>query len=237
MSRSETARHLALKALALEWARDHGLPISATEVRLPRSHFRVDVAACARRGSLRTAVFECKQSRGDLLKDSAGLAAVARCVEATAARLRELEGMIGVHRPDCRRGEFLFPEFDSILPGQIEHETHRRLTLQLAQAQRRLTRGTKFAHMARYRCADALYLVVEDDIFAPAEIPAGWGLLIRNGRSLTVARPPVWLDAVADQRAALLESIALAATRQVHRLAGVPPLPFRDEGSTNRETS
>jgi len=75
--------------------------------------------------------------------------------------------------------------------------------------------------MFRYRCADLLYLVVEDGIFAQAEIPAGWGLLIRSGEGLVVARPPVALDAAPAQRARLLESIALAGTRAVNRAAGI----------------
>jgi hypothetical protein len=81
--------------------------------------------------------------------------------------------------------------------------------------------------MFRYRCADFLYLVAEENIFAEAEIPAGWGLLVRAmgadgaGGELRLARPPSRLDAAPAQRAALLESIALAATRAVNRAAGV----------------
>jgi hypothetical protein len=81
--------------------------------------------------------------------------------------------------------------------------------------------------MFRYRCADFLYLVVEENIFAEAEIPAGWGLLVRRRRSddgedeLILARPPVQLESTPQQRAALLETIALAGTRAVNRAAGV----------------
>ena len=79
--------------------------------------------------------------------------------------------------------------------------------------------------MFRYRCADFLYLVVEDGIFAEAEIPAGWGLLIRCGDELRTARLPANLDAAPLQRAALLEMIALAGTRAANRLAGVVLAP------------
>ena len=67
--------------------------------------------------------------------------------------------------------------------------------------------------MYRYRCADLLYLVVEEAIFTEAEIPAGWGLLVRRGEALVLVRPPVALEAAEAQRIALLENIALAATR------------------------
>ena len=79
--------------------------------------------------------------------------------------------------------------------------------------------------MFRYRSADFLYLVVEDGIFAEAEIPAGWGVLVRRGEALCLTRPPSSLDAPADQRAAILETIALAATRAVNRAAGIVRAP------------
>ena len=46
------------------------------------------------------------------------------------------------------------------------------------------------------------------------ELPAGWGLLVRSHEELRLARPPVNLEASAEQRIALLESIAVAATRE-----------------------
>jgi hypothetical protein len=63
--------------------------------------------------------------------------------------------------------------------------------------------------------------VVEDNIFAEAEIPAGWGLLVRCGDELRLARAPANLDAAPAQRAELLEMIAVAGTRAANRLAGV----------------
>jgi hypothetical protein len=92
---------------------------------------------------------------------------------------------------------------------------------ELATAQARIVRGTKFSRMFRYRCADVLYLVVEEGIFAPAELPAGWGVLQRRGEQLELTRPPVLLDAAPEQRRALLEAIALAGTRAVNRVAGI----------------
>ena len=69
---------------------------------------------------------------------------------------------------------------------------------------------------------------MEEGIFAEAEIPAGWGLLVRNGDALRLARSPVTLDASVDQRGGLLEMIAMAGTRAMNRAAGVvlPPSPW-----------
>jgi len=73
-SRTETAAHRELKRLALDWAAARRLVLAATEVRLPRSPYRADVAAATPRAlapNAFTAVFECKVSRADFLRDSA----------------------------------------------------------------------------------------------------------------------------------------------------------------------
>lgn len=228
MPSSETENHTRLKSLALAWAQTNGFPIAGTEVRVPKSGYRADVAAYAplrRVAETRTAIFECKQSRTDLLKDAHAEAATrARLVE-LAARRRTLEALLAEHRPDLRRGEAFWPEYDSWDFSALEHRAYRGVLDELETVQRRVLRGTKFSKMFRYRCADFLYLVVEENIFAEAEVPAGWGLLVRAGDELRLARAPADLDAVTAQRLALLESIAVAATRAVNRAAGVvlPP--------------
>lgn len=220
-ARGESERHAGLKRLALGWAQSNGFALAACEVRVPRSGYRADVAACGRGNGRRTAVFECKQARADLLKDAHAEAETrARLAELTSRR-STLETLIAVHRPDLRRGEALWPEYDAWDFSQIEHAAYRRVLQELSTVQQRVVRGTKFSKMFRYRCADFLYLVVEDGIFAPAEIPAGWGLLVRRGDALMAERPPVDLDAAEPQRLALLEQIALAGTRLVNRAAGV----------------
>jgi len=242
MMRGETSAHLELKRLALGWAQANGFVVAATEVRVPRCGFRADVAAFApqrrsggadRAGTAvaRTAVFECKQARADLLKDAYAEAETRRRLAELIERRRKLEELMAVHRPDLRRGETLFAEFDAWDFSALEHRTYRDVLAELATLQTRVLRGTKFSRMFRYRCADFLYLVVEDGIFAEAEIPAGWGLLFRCGNDLELARRPVTLDARAEQRSALLESIAIAGTRAVNRVAGlVAPVFPRDDG-------
>jgi hypothetical protein len=220
-TRGETEIHAELKRLALAWAQGNGFALCASEVHVPRSGFRADVAACSRGPEYRTAVFECKQARSDLLKDAHAEAATRRRLSELTERRQTLESMFCVHRPDLRRGEALWPEFDSWDFSQLEHDGYRRVLAELATVQKRVVRGTKFSKMFRYRCADFLYLVVEDGIFAEAEIPAGWGLLVRRNGILELGRRPVDLAASSTQRAALLESIALAGTRAVLRAAGI----------------
>lgn len=222
MSSAETENHRRLKALALAWARANGFAMAAAEVRVPKSGYRADVVACSRGAERRTAVFECKQARADLLKDARREDEARRRVAELGERLGKLEALIGAHRPDLRRGESLFPEFDAWDFSGLEHATHRKVVAELAMWQERLLHGTKFAKLWRWRVADYFYLVSEEGIFAEAEVPAGWGLLVRDmGREeLRLARAPVWAEAGPAQRVALLENIALVATRVVGRLAG-----------------
>lgn len=229
MTRGETENHTRLKTLALAWAQANGFAICGLEVRVPKSGYRADVAGTGRGPQARTVVFECKQSRADLLKDAHAEAATrARLLELTERR-RALETLLAVHRPDLRRGEALWPEYDSWDFSGLEHRTYRGILDELETLQRRVLRGTKFSKMFRYRCADFLYLVVEDGIFAEAEIPAGWGLLVREtderGSALRVKRAPADLGASPDQRAAWSETIALAGTRAFNRAAGVSAFP------------
>jgi hypothetical protein len=221
MPAGETKKHQELKRQALAWAQADGFVIAATEVRVPKSGYRADVAAGARGPAGRTAIFECKQARADLLKDARGEVEARERVAELAMRLRKLEALIGEHRPDLRRGESLFPEFDAWDLSGLEHATHRCVVAELATWQQRLQRGTKFAKLFRWRAADFLYLVSEKGIFAEAEVPAGWGLLVRRGDALELARRPVWTESWAEARAALWDNIALAATRAVLRAAGV----------------
>lgn len=221
MSRGETESHRKLKQLALAWARANGFAIAACEVRVPKSGYRADVVACSHGVNRRTAVFECKQARADLLKDAHAEGATRRRLEELTERRKKLEELLAVHRPDLRKGEALFPEFDAWDFSGLEHATYRSVLAELATAQARVLKGTKFSKMFRYRCADFLYLVVEENIFAEAEIPAGWGLLRRHGDVLELARRPAALEAAESQRLALLESIALAGTQAMNRAAGI----------------
>ncbi len=211
---SETAAHLELKRLALAWAAERRLLLAATEVRLPRSGYRA-VAATPRvlADNAVTAVFECKASRADFLRDSAREAGAAELLARMSERLMALRALIGVHRPDLRRREELFPEFEALDLRGLRHRTHDRLQAAYRTAQRKLHEGTKFAKLARWRAASLLYLVTEEGICRQHEIPDGWGLLVRCGDRLEPAVQPCRHDTTPEERVALVERIAAVAAR------------------------
>lgn len=218
MNRGETERHLELKRLALAWARARGLDLAAAEVRVPRSGWRADVAA-ARRSDGTCALFECKQSREDLRRDAYDEAAARARWEELTRRARGLDELLATHCPELRRGEALWPEFDTWDFSGLRHRGRRALALARSAAERQVREGTKFSRLRRYQAADELYLVVEPDCFAPADLPAGWGLLVRtagNGAgaaALRLERAPEPLAATPGQRAALRAAIQRAAGR------------------------
>ncbi len=210
-SASESLAHRELKRLALAWARERRLLLAATEVRLPRSNYRADVAAATPRSlsaNAITAVFECKVSRADFLRDSAIEAGAAEAIAGLRARLEALRALIAGHRPDLRRGEELFPEWDAYDLRGLRHETHEALAAELRIAQRKLHEGTKFAKLGRWRAASLLYLVAEDGLFEAHEVPEGWGLLVRRGAALELIARPCLHATTAAERVALVERIA-----------------------------
>jgi hypothetical protein len=218
----ETALHRELKTLALRWAAERGLPIGATEVRVPRSPFRADAAAATRRptgAAGRVALFECKQARSDLLRDDAAEPELRRALAEAGERLGELRRLIGAHRPDLRRGDALFPEFEELDLAGLRHATLAELESVVDTAQRRLLRGVKFSRLHRYAAADHLYLVTVPGVVEPAEVPMGWGWLERAADALVLRRPPERHATSAETRLAWLEAIALAGSR-AHRSEG-----------------
>lgn len=210
----EGEAHRNLKRLALAWARTQRLRLAATEVRLPRSPYRADIAAATPRVlSARglTAVFECKASRADFLRDGACESATTEKVASLAFRLKTLRELIAAHRPDLRQGEELFAEFDAYDLRGLRHATHDRLAAELRTAQRKQLEGTKFSKLGRWRAASLLYVVAEPGVIAPNEVPEGWGLLVRQGEKLELATPPCLLPTTPEARVAMVEAIAAVA--------------------------
>jgi hypothetical protein len=225
-SRSESAAHRELKRLALEWACARRMILGATEVRLPRAGYRADVVAATPRilaGNAVTAVFECKVSRADFLRDSSPEAGAAETIAALAQRLAALRALIGGHRPDLRRGEELFPEFDAVDLRGLRHDTHDALEIELRVAQRKFHEGTKFAKLCRWRAASLLYLVTEEGLFTPLELPAGWGLLVRRENGLELVVKPTLRDTTKEERVALVERIASVNASRARKEHAVRP--------------
>lgn len=208
--------HRRLKELALAWAQGRRLVLAAVEVRLPRCPYRADVAAATPRvltDAACTAVFECKVSRADFLRDGSQEAGAAAEIAGLAARLHQLRALIASHRPDLRRGEELFPEFDAYDLRGLRHGTHDRLAATLRTAQRKLQEGTKFARLGRWRAASLLYVVAEPGVVEIHEVPDGWGLLVRRGEALELLLKPCRNPTTPAERVALLERIAAASAR------------------------
>ena len=243
MPGKETTAHAMLKKLALQWAQQQGYLICDIEVRLPHSNFRADAVAYktaterlplvedgkAPRRLVRqpvvgaTAVFECKQARSDFLNDSHNTAETARRLKALDERRQTLERLLGMHQPSLRRGETLFAEYDAIDISNFEHKTYRRVLREIAVQQARLYGKTKFDKVARYRCANLCYLVVEAGILRGHEVPVSWGLLVRREEVLTLERTPVWQDVPEPTRLDLLQRIAMAGSRRLDRDLGILP--------------
>ena len=179
MNEKEKSAAYYEKTLAL----DAGFAICAEEVRVPRSNFRADVAACRRpvHGSDQpgeTALFECKQARADLLKDSHRELETRKRLAELRERQLELESLLSRHLPNLRHGDSLFPEYDSLDLEGFRHETLQRVRREAETLSRGLYGGTKFDRMIRYRSADFCYLVLSAEIAHPFAPPHGWGLLV-----------------------------------------------------------
>jgi hypothetical protein len=218
----ETQAHRELKRLAFEWARTNALPLAGCEVRVPKSPYRADVAAVSRHplnpdGVV--ALFECKQARADFLRDQADESGVRRVAEAHNERIMNLRRLVAVHRPDLRRGESLFAEFDSYDLRDLRHDTLHGLEREWEILQRKIISCVKFARLRRYQAADYLYLVTEATIMAEHEVPNGWGWLVRNGETLELRLPPLRHTTTPALRLAWLEAITVAGTRASAKIA------------------
>lgn len=234
-SHGESARHLLLKRAAIAWAKARQYQAVGEEVRIPHSHYRADVAACRidRGQPVVSALFECKQARSDFLKDS-------RAVQATVARLAELEArkqdldrLLGLHYPTLRASDELFQEF--VVPVRAEeigHEGYAAVQKEITLLQSRLYGRTKFSRLLRYANVSLHYLVVQPGILEPAEVPAGWGLLMLDPDSpgpddglpsLQEITQPTFCDTVPGRHVELLSCIARAGTRLLERKHELPP--------------
>ena len=244
MPSSETQRHRDLKRLALTWAQLHGYRVAAAEVSVPNLGARLDAAGyrhgmppragngpAADKAALGTTViFECKQSRADFFKDS-------RCAVEIAARLAKLherralyEETMRVHFPSLRNADTLFAEFDSYRFEAAGFEPYDKLVKELRTLSARLHQQTKFAKLFRWRAANLHYVIAEEEVAKPHELPHGWGLLVRRQDALAVVVEPTWQDASEEARMNLLLRIAMAGTKAVNQSLGVSfPNPWAEE--------
>jgi hypothetical protein len=236
MSRSETERHLELKRLALIWAQAHGYRAAAAEVSLPNYRFRLDVAAyrpdrvrvAQAGGRLRqqsavgvTAVFECKASRPDFLRDAQSLRFTAERLERLHKRRCRIEEELLIHYPSISNGDSLFQEYHSVDFQRPGHERYQRTLRDIQRLNTRLCANTKFDRLVKWGAANLFWVVADAGVIGAHELPAGWGLLLSRGDSLEIAIKPLLHPIPEPERLALLHRIALAASRAVNREHGI----------------
>ena len=232
----ETTTHLELKHLAVGFLRELGCRAVATEVGCPIARYRVDAAGYLDREhdgpdrwrsptvrfdpvDPRTVMVECKQSRGDFLRDCRERdRLLAERAELDRLRRGIEERRIKVHEPHLRRsGSALFPELEVWDFESSRLLGYRRVVRRIRRVERRLYGETKFFMIARYRLADRLYLAAPRGLIRRGELPAGWGLLEqrRAGESLRVTVEAPSMSTRPVHRLRLLRNIAVAASRTV----------------------
>jgi hypothetical protein len=180
MASGESDTHKRLKEVTFLWACQRGYRCCAMEVRAPRSPYRVDLAAVRidRRTSLSTsAIFECKQSRNDFMRDNRRSNDLRNRLAELQDRRRKLELLLAVHYPSLRTSDCLFPDWISFDFGMVDHQGYRQTVQNIVRVQRQLLQDIKFDLISRYCVANLHYLVAPPGIIDPAEVPIGWGFL------------------------------------------------------------
>ena len=246
---SESFAHLELKRLALIWAQANGYPIVACEVSLPNLRFRLDAGAYrpgSRKVSKRdarlntnrsvsvaapgiAAVFECKASRSDLVRDCRSAARLIERMKVLTERRLNLESLLKIHYPSLRNGDGLWPEYETVAFDQTEHAPYRKVVQELATLSRQLHGETKMESLMKWQAANLHYLVVEPALVQHHEIPAGWGMLVREGQRLELRVRPEWRDVDEATRLTFLHRIAAAGSKATNREAGVDYLAIESE--------
>jgi hypothetical protein len=206
------------------------MSLAAPEVSFPHRKFRVDVAACAptRKAPSRVptksvtsvlkaaAIFECKQARSDLIRDNKRRAMLASQLKTLEARRVKMESLLQVHLPSLANGESLLPEYDSYRFQEYRHNGHRKLIKSIALAKKGLVDGAKFDRLFSFGMANLHYLVVDQSILQPHEVPLGWGLLVRAGEELRLVSKPAWQDIPVEVQLIFLQRIAARKTPELN---------------------
>jgi hypothetical protein len=250
MSQSETAAHLELKRLALTWAQAHGYRVAAAEVSMPNYRFRLDVAGYQPRrvrvsvaGNARhapkvawqqsigvTAVFECKASKPDYRRDAHSMTALQERLKILHKRKTRIEEELRLFYPSIRNGDSLFQEYETLNFERPGYERYQQTILEISRFTSRLYANTKFDKLVNWAAANLFYVVAEPETVKPHELPACWGLLVRDGATLRLMAKPVLHEIAEPERLSLLHRISLAATRAVNREHGVIFEDVRDAG-------
>jgi hypothetical protein len=63
-----------------------------------------------------------------------------------------------------------------------------------------------------YKIANLHYLVAEDKLIEPHELPVGWGLLVRRDEKLELVEKPIWQAIGIEEQLVFLQRIAAKKT-------------------------
>ena len=168
-----------------------------------------------------TAVFECKASQPDFLRDARSVEVTSERLKVLDARRARIEEELRLHYPSISCGDSLFQEYHSVDFQRPGHERYQRTLRDIQRLQGRLHANTKFDRLVRWGTANLFWVVAESDVIAGHELPAGWGLLLRQGDGLEIAAKPLMHEICESERLALFHRIALAASRAVNREHGI----------------
>jgi len=223
MAARGSSKHLNLKRLAFRWALEQRFRLASLDVKIPQLGARIHVAACRPepprrlRGRLvfkpgATAVFECKRSRADFLKDARSEESIRERLDVLHQERCVIEESLRRNYPTLREGETLFPEYDMYRYSEEGGGAYHELVSEMKALASQLHIRTKFARLMRWKAANVLYVVAEPGVAFPHELPVGWGLLeCHQGELRTVVRA-VWQDVSDVHRWNLMLRIGLSAS-------------------------
>ena len=163
------------------------------------------------------AVFECKASRVDLVRDCRSTGRLLERMKVLVARRLTLERLLKIHYPSLRHGDGLWPEYDTYSLEQAEHAPYRKVLKEIGTLSRQLHGETKMESLLKWQAANLHYLVVEPAMVEAHEIPLGWGLLVRAGSRLELLVRPEWREIEVSTRLTFLHRVAAAGTRAANR--------------------
>lgn len=126
-------------------------------------------------------------------------------------------------------------EFETLNFERPGYEPYQRVLDEIRQLGNRLHANTKFDKLTKWRAANLRYVVAEASLFTAHELPADWGLLVREGEELRLVQRPVFHEIEDAQRLTLLHRIAIAATRAALRASpAVYPSAVTDDRAAEK---
>lgn len=222
MAKGSIQRLRILQRAAFEWSIQQGFNVAALDVSVSQIAARLDVAAFKMDAPRRVrgqmvmkpgpvAIFECKADREDFLRDT-------RSEEKLRERLRELnqqreavEERLRQAFPTLREGLTLFPEYDVYRFREVGGEEYGQWLEEIEDLTQQLYSRGRFSRMLGWRGANLSYVMAEEGVAFPDELPLNWGLVERRSSGLQVLVKAVWQEVSEMNRWVMATKIAAAA--------------------------